>query len=257
MSLLTTFIENKIKDYQEPTRKGTPKGEPIGFSKKKFAAALNLISNVYLYTFGDDLEVDYQVLRKWNTEEKFKQLTEQMSLECADYIAAWIKDKVDKCKTPKEWQELIFEPLNDMDRYGETLLSHLRRRLSIKKLQRRGSSYQKYGLEAYRDSLNPHYIFHFDIKNFFNEILDWVFSHHGNKLRNFSTIMENIKLLLNARELAEKIIARNWGDEMQNQMIKFVIDEFHHHETLIRSLMSVPVGPTRKRKIKIDLDSSL
>ena len=38
--LLVDFITSKVEGYLEPSRKGTPKGDPIGFSSMKFLATL-------------------------------------------------------------------------------------------------------------------------------------------------------------------------------------------------------------------------
>ena len=34
------FLQHKLREYVEPSRAGTPKGEPVGLSKQKYHAAL-------------------------------------------------------------------------------------------------------------------------------------------------------------------------------------------------------------------------
>jgi hypothetical protein len=71
------FIEERIRYFDEPERRGTPKGDPIGPGKVKYAASL------FSAIFGYDLKeiamgcgVSYGVLRKWRSEEPFKKLVE-------------------------------------------------------------------------------------------------------------------------------------------------------------------------------------
>ena len=47
-TLFCRFIEEKYAAYREPKRKGTPKGDPIGLSKKKYLAALMMLLDLPL-----------------------------------------------------------------------------------------------------------------------------------------------------------------------------------------------------------------
>jgi hypothetical protein len=279
MSLLTTFINDKIREYQEPTRKGTPKGEPIGFSKRKFAAALLKISDSPMINFYHQIKVDYQVLRKWNTEEEFQKLANQMALECADYIAAWVKDKFNKCKTPDEWLELLFMPLNDIDQYGETLMSHLKEKLypikpgketkvTMEVFEKTLMAYRKEKLypikpgklkkEEIEDMINMlrgfdyDYIIDFDIMNLFSAMFNWVFSLGRGNLGNFAPMLSEVVSVLKAKKFTE-----NMDDGISDDLRIFIIDDFIHHDMAINRLRSEPARPTRIREIHINLATQL
>lgn len=82
-TLLQKFINEKIDNYVEPERKGTPKGDPIGFSKVKYEASLAMLYNYSQKWIAENLGVSYGLLRKWNTEENFKKLIENHMAEFA------------------------------------------------------------------------------------------------------------------------------------------------------------------------------
>jgi hypothetical protein len=70
--LLGKFIMNKLSSYVEPSRKGTPKGEPIGFGRTKYEASLYMLLNLGLKDVANDLHISYGLLKKWRTEPEFK-----------------------------------------------------------------------------------------------------------------------------------------------------------------------------------------
>ena len=85
--LLPKFIDEKLFNYVEPTRKGTPKGEAVGFSKAKYGASLEALREKVLPETNDlsteakRLRVPYGVLRKWRSEPQFKELVAQHEKE--------------------------------------------------------------------------------------------------------------------------------------------------------------------------------
>jgi hypothetical protein len=72
--LLQNFLIEKISKYQEPERKGTPKGDPIGLSVLKYQATLFLLYDLTLKEIADELKMSYGLLRKWRTESSFNEL---------------------------------------------------------------------------------------------------------------------------------------------------------------------------------------
>ena len=70
-TLLKDFIDQQMASYFEPQRKGTPKGEQIGLSDKKYCAVLNLLYNHKLKDIASWSNISYGVLRKWKTEAPF------------------------------------------------------------------------------------------------------------------------------------------------------------------------------------------
>jgi hypothetical protein len=76
-SLLSKFIKEKIDNYEEPQRKNTPRGDPIGYSRTKYQASLMLLRNYKQKEIATLLKISHGLLRKWNTEEEFKALVEK------------------------------------------------------------------------------------------------------------------------------------------------------------------------------------
>ncbi len=75
--LLINFLKNKLEKYEEPSREGTPKGEPIGFPQMKYLASLLLLTNISLKDLSKSLKISYGVLRNWNSEPAFKKQIEE------------------------------------------------------------------------------------------------------------------------------------------------------------------------------------
>ena len=72
-TLLSDFLELKARNYVEPKRAGTPKGERVGFSKRKYVASLCLaLTNLKLKEQAEKLDVTYGLLRKWASEADFR-----------------------------------------------------------------------------------------------------------------------------------------------------------------------------------------
>jgi hypothetical protein len=69
---LVSFCSQKLSNFQDPERKGTPKGDPIGFGRDKYHCALLSLTNLSLIEISEKVGVSYGVLRKWNHEQDFK-----------------------------------------------------------------------------------------------------------------------------------------------------------------------------------------
>lgn len=73
--LLTSFIEQRIREYVEPSKEGTPKGHRVGFSKPKFhASLLSALTSLKEKDIARQLKLSYGLLRKWHVEPDFKQI---------------------------------------------------------------------------------------------------------------------------------------------------------------------------------------
>jgi hypothetical protein len=89
---LNHFIADKLKGYVEPTKKGTPKGDPIGFSLVKYTATLYALRERVLPGMRDlasqakELGVSYGVLRKWRSEPRFRDMLSQHEKEFMRYV---------------------------------------------------------------------------------------------------------------------------------------------------------------------------
>jgi len=70
--MLIQFVTREMEDYREPQRRGTPKGERIGFSQKKHLASLLSLTNLDLTVVAHKVDVSYGLLKKWRSEQEFK-----------------------------------------------------------------------------------------------------------------------------------------------------------------------------------------
>jgi hypothetical protein len=86
------FMADKLANYVEPTKEGTPRGEPIGFPLAKYKATLYALRERLLPSKGDlvsqakELGVSYGVLKKWRSEKKFKEMVSQHEKDFAKLV---------------------------------------------------------------------------------------------------------------------------------------------------------------------------
>jgi len=79
MTFLEAYIKEKVDAHEDPTRKGTPKGEPIGLSKVKYEAALwTGLTRRKLNDIADDRDLSYPLIKKWRTEKPFKAASQEL-----------------------------------------------------------------------------------------------------------------------------------------------------------------------------------
>ena len=91
--VLEEFIEKKSDSYQEPERKGTPRGEPIGFSKAKYVASLWMMTNSTLKEVAKKTGVSYGLVRKWHIQERFLDTIKRHCDEFADLFLEYVKKR--------------------------------------------------------------------------------------------------------------------------------------------------------------------
>jgi len=92
LTFLQKFINEKLNSYVEPQRKGTPRGEPIGFSKQKYKATLLLMTNMKQKEIAELIGVSYGFLRRWRTEKKFLEMTKKHCNEYRERVMAYFND---------------------------------------------------------------------------------------------------------------------------------------------------------------------
>jgi hypothetical protein len=90
------FIKEKYEDHlkHEPQRKGTPRGEPIGFSRDKYKAMLDVMRGLKLKDVAKLHNISYQIVRRWNTEEQFQKAIIEHSREFAEYLISYLQKQV-------------------------------------------------------------------------------------------------------------------------------------------------------------------
>ena len=59
--LLTRFIREKLAQHVEPTRLGTPRGAPIGCSRKKMTAALFALTHADVKQTAKEVRQEYEI----------------------------------------------------------------------------------------------------------------------------------------------------------------------------------------------------
>lgn len=78
------FLQRKLREYVEPSRAGTPKGEPVGLSKQKYhAALLRGMTSLALKQIAREVHVSYDLMRKWDTEDPFCNVGYEAGVEFA------------------------------------------------------------------------------------------------------------------------------------------------------------------------------
>ena len=92
MSLLQEYINAKLNSYHEPTRAGTSKGSPIGFSRKKYHAALLCLHKQQLKKIAETAAVSLGTLRVWRTKDEFKETIAELRNEFFTYKQRRLQD---------------------------------------------------------------------------------------------------------------------------------------------------------------------
>jgi hypothetical protein len=112
--LLSDFLREKCASYAEPMRSGTPRGEPVGFSAKKYAASLLALTTLDGKSTAKQLGVSHGVLRKWRTEPAFKNLVDKHCKEFADRLLRHVKERITADR--KDTEDLLKLPLEELAR---------------------------------------------------------------------------------------------------------------------------------------------
>ena len=92
--LLVDFLTEKARTYVEPTRTGTPRGEPIGLSGEKYAATLMALTSYEGKKTAKALRISHGLLRKWRTERVFKEAVDKHTEEFVERFSRHIKDEI-------------------------------------------------------------------------------------------------------------------------------------------------------------------
>lgn len=114
-TLLRKFIDERVRDYLEPQRRGTPKGEQIGLSREKFIASLYFLYNLKQKDIAKKVNISYGLLRKWRTEENFNGAIESHVSDFTVYALSHFL-KTGK-KTYLQEMQVFNLPLNEIGGY--------------------------------------------------------------------------------------------------------------------------------------------
>ena len=91
--VLEEFIQEKGDGYQEAERKGTPRGEPVGFSKVKYLTSLWMMTNLTLKDVSKKTGVSYGLVRKWHIQERFLHTIKRHCDEFVGLFIEYIKER--------------------------------------------------------------------------------------------------------------------------------------------------------------------
>ena len=133
-TLLSEFIKKMIADYEEPQRKGTPKGEPVGFGRDKYKASLYLLYNTKLVDLAEELNISYGVFRKWKSEKVVQAEVENYLREFTDVFWNYVvnlnnESCVDKKEIPFSNLKVQHKKISDFYRYSLPLVKVITKRL--------------------------------------------------------------------------------------------------------------------------------
>ena len=123
-TLLDSFMLEAIDEFVPAQRKGTIKGEKIGYSFQKYSALFYLMRNWPLKEVARAAGVSYGVLRKWKTEKEFMKNHHDLQTKFSYAFSGHIIRQHRKVLSGEIDGPLDFEndPLfADVDSYGEPL----------------------------------------------------------------------------------------------------------------------------------------
>lgn len=125
--LFIRFIESKINKYIEPTRQGTSKGNIIGFMRPKYCAAVLCLTTGKVKEIAEKVGVTPGMLYVWRTENKFKELIEELSNEFAKLFWMTAEEYLKEAQIFRTRGERFTVPLQDVfgsrQLYGKMIIN--------------------------------------------------------------------------------------------------------------------------------------
>ena len=121
--ILSDFINEKAISYEEPSRMGTPKGQPVGFSLPKYSSALLMLTSLSLKEIADKLVISYGLIKKWRTEIKFERLIRSQINEFCPFFFNKLRQRQDLFR--KKIQEALKLPSNKILNIGNMIKCEL------------------------------------------------------------------------------------------------------------------------------------
>lgn len=120
-TLLDDFMFDRLDKFVPAVRRGTPKGEVIGFSLKKYSTLFHLMRDWPLKEVAGAAGVSYGVLKRWRTEKEFirghRELQAQFAFYLYNYISLVFKKRQDQAPI-----DFLSDPkFADASTYGKSL----------------------------------------------------------------------------------------------------------------------------------------
>ncbi len=94
INYVRSWAAGETEKYKEPVRAGTPKGDPIGLSSKKYHAALMLTlypNSLKLKDIAEAEDISHGMIRLWRTEKNFMEAVGNARKGLSDLIIANLK----------------------------------------------------------------------------------------------------------------------------------------------------------------------
>ena len=115
-TLLCKYIWTRYSSYEEPQRSGIQKGDPIGFSRKKYLTGLFVgLTNFSHKAIAQALGVSYGLVRKWLMAEDFQ-------VKIAEHREGFTKSWINRLLERVRLQDKI--PVGDFHEYDDSILYH-------------------------------------------------------------------------------------------------------------------------------------
>lgn len=120
ISFVTMSAMSHMKGYVEPTRKGTARGKPIGFSSRKLQTAILMALYPYIFQMKEIsglVHLSAGVLKLWYRDEAFKKVVKEKTMDLGRFIALLIDRilKEDETSLDKARELTGFHTGNRMD----------------------------------------------------------------------------------------------------------------------------------------------
>lgn len=127
-TLLIQFIRTTLDNYEEPERKGVPRGEQRGFPKKKMFVTLMALTTIPQKDIARITGVSFGQVRTWNAEKKFKDKVEDLCRRYAvHFVDSAIKIATDTLNKSKSegLPQIDFSPVKDSFLYSPLLAKQI------------------------------------------------------------------------------------------------------------------------------------
>ncbi len=125
-TLLSEFMTDRFASYDEPSRRGTYKGNPIGFSKEKYTSSLLSMTTMRQKEIAKMLEISFGTVRNWHTQSDYFEMVDKHAHDFANELIQHVAKKISETleRYKKDGGEPIlynFPELKDRKLYGDII----------------------------------------------------------------------------------------------------------------------------------------
>lgn len=138
-TLLLEYIKGEIEHYKEPEKKGTPKGDPVGYSLEKYKFLLLSLTSLPIKDITELLNLSYGSTRLWRTEDQYWRKLESHARDFANRVVLYFDSfPKDKGPLPLAKEDIIksymeqHHALSDAAIYGKEVMRNIHTRAKKK-----------------------------------------------------------------------------------------------------------------------------